>query len=1444
MKKVLPLLFSLLCFLFFFEKINAQCVQDQLPTTDCNIAPTVCPSSGALDQYCGTNDNFNFDPNLQPPNFCGTLQNPDWIGFIPMTSNVSLHLYVENCISNGLTPALQAMVFKGCEYNWEPASDCFYEIFTNTSQIIPMNNLEPGAVYYLLIDGFSGAICDYFLEVEQGQLSGYADAQIADAGSDVPMVCNQPVLLDGSNSTFVPESIFTWRNQSGVVVGTGMTYLATEPGTYTLTITDPFFSICPSQDQVSVFPVGVTTLELGDGTYLDCNSGETIIEGEHMPLSADYSYSWTTINGTIAAGGNTATPLVSAPGDYVLTILDLINNCSAFDTITVYNWEDVLTVDSLFHRSCSASGNVNLTAATLVFESPNFTFAWTTNDGNIVSNANKLVPRINELGVYNIVFTDTVSGCFLMDEVTVVDTFPPAIPIIDFVNNQNITCVESSVTLTAANSVTPNPVAYRWLNASGNIISTNVEVDANYGGTYTLELIDSISNCIVSEEVEVFEDIYPPYIDFPTNIYSLDCGNDFTQEIFPINADPWWEYWWEGPNGFFSDQAIIIVEEEGIYELTVTNFVNGCSSLEIIEVVDNGFVIDIMTTTATCDLSDGTATVSSGVANPLYEWSTGEQGNSITGLAQGWYSVTVTDLDNNCSKHENFFVDEDVSCKVVISGYVVIDSDSTCSYDPAMEGVELIMVRLNPLGIYTFTDSNGYYEFVVDDGDYSVQYISNMAFNLICPSPGFYNVSLDSNGTSDDDNHFFVQRVATDLCITKIDGNAVPGRNQFNLLEICNNGLLEQDAIVSFTHDDLFGQVANLPNIEPLNTNAEDYTYDPNNNTFTWVLENLYPGECRRISWFMETPVSAQVGAIINATAEVNPIDFEVNPSNNFLNWNRAVTASLDPNIKENYVGETLSGGAIYEEDTTMDYLIHFQNVGTDTAYTVVIRDTLDQAHLDITSLRGFTSSHDMEVEFEGTNILIFRFEDIYLVDSLTNEEESQGWVGFQIDLLSDLPIGTEVLNQAAIYFDFNEPIITNEIVNTIDQHFYKIEGSVNTEIGEGVKNVNVMLSGDLSASTLTDNTGEFSFTALNPNESFALAVEKNTNPWNGVTTQDIVAIRKHILGLELLDSPYKLLAADVNNSGSITALDIVLIRSLILLNIMEFPNNDSWKIIDGNFIFPDPTQPWNYSIPDFYAIDDISSDRYFNLIGIKMGDVNNTVQPWNLLDVDTRDKNGVYYLSVDNQIVSKGEELLVAFKAKDFDQLSAYQFTLDFDETKLIFSGFEEGVLKGMTDQNIGTRFLETGELTFAWTSPKGETVNDGEALFFLKFKARAEGQLDQWLAINSSKTAALAYHDDQDVFEVDLIFEEKNKLSKLEIFPNPANDNIFINMNLEQASFIQLDIFNAFGQIEKNILNAEKSAEGIFQQRINISDLSSGTYFVKIKISGELFVRKFIVI
>ncbi len=117
--------------------------------------------------------------------------------------------------------------------------------------------------------------------------------------------------------------------------------------------------------------------------------------------------------------------------------------------------------------------------------------------------------------------------------------------------------------------------------------------------------------------------------------------------------------------------------------------------------------------------------------------------------------------------------------------------------------------------------------------------------------------------------------------------------------------------------------------------------------------------------------------------------------------------------------------------NTDIEYKIRFQNTGTDTAFNIVIIDTLSN-FLDISTLRLGSSSHPYTTELGADGLVQFTFYNIMLPDSNINEVASHGFIKFKIRQKPNLPIGTRIYNKADIYFDFNDPIITNETWHTI----------------------------------------------------------------------------------------------------------------------------------------------------------------------------------------------------------------------------------------------------------------------------------------------------------------------------------------------------------------------------------------------------------------------------
>lgn len=178
----------------------------------------------------------------------------------------------------------------------------------------------------------------------------------------------------------------------------------------------------------------------------------------------------------------------------------------------------------------------------------------------------------------------------------------------------------------------------------------------------------------------------------------------------------------------------------------------------------------------------------------------------------------------------------------------------------------------------------------------------------------------------------------------------------------------------------------------------------------------------------------------------------------------------------------------------------------------------------------------------------------------------------------------------------------------------YTVSGTVKTHWGDPISNIVVRLTdtGGSTTTVLTDTSGYYAFNNVAAGHNYTLTPERDSNDLNGVTTFDLVLISKHILGIQALDSPWKMIAADVNKSNSISTLDIVEARKVLLGINAAFPGNTSWRFFPEFVIFSNPNNPFSGALPpNNITINNLQADYpNANFKGAKIGDVNNTADP------------------------------------------------------------------------------------------------------------------------------------------------------------------------------------------------------------------------------------------
>jgi len=413
------------------------------------------------------------------------------------------------------------------------------------------------------------------------------------------------------------------------------------------------------------------------------------------------------------------------------------------------------------------------------------------------------------------------------------------------------------------------------------------------------------------------------------------------------------------------------------------------------------------------------------------------------------------------------------------------------------------------------------------------------------------------------------------------------------------------------------------------------------------------------------------------------------------------------------------------------------------------------------------------------------------------------------------------------------------------------IAGMIITEGHETVEKVDVRMEGQQSGNYMTGNEGMFEFTNIARGTSFAIRPSRVDEARNGLSTTDLLLIQRHILGLEDLNSPYKLLAADVNQSGAITGADLVEIRKVILNNSSEFSNGPSWKFVKKDYRFYDEQNPWSENYPQEMMVLNFNGNvPMVEFVGVKMGDVNNSVRAnSNLQGMSGRNSNALVF-DVEDVRMKSGNEYRVSFRSGAFRSIYGYQFTMNFNTSAMSLVGIEAGVLD-VTEDNFGLRRVGEGYLTTSWHAVEGMSAGSDDELFTLVFRAHGEALLSEVLNVSSEITHAEAYEElHTQPLDVRLVFQgSRMEVSgtEFELFqnrPNPFNAETVISFNLPETGNASVTVYDVTGKVVKMV--AGEFVKGYNEVRIQASELgtAAGVLYYELKTDQATATKKMIMI
>jgi hypothetical protein len=370
---------------------------------------------------------------------------------------------------------------------------------------------------------------------------------------------------------------------------------------------------------------------------------------------------------------------------------------------------------------------------------------------------------------------------------------------------------------------------------------------------------------------------------------------------------------------------------------------------------------------------------------------------------------------------------------------------------------------------------------------------------------------------------------------------------------------------------------------------------------------------------------------------------------------------------------------------------------------------------------------------------------------------------------------------------------------------------------------------------------GEYLFSGLDMNNSYQMAASYEADPAQGITTKDIVKIQRHILGLELLDSPYKLIAADVNRSGSITARDVSELRKLILGVQSEFDNNRSWNFIDAEI-------PLSFDNYMNYATDvNISHpngdpmDRDF--VAVKTGDVTGEANTGFSFQT-SRHRNRVTLQSQDVRL-NAGEIYWMPIRTSEITALYGLQFSMSYDPQRIEFVSMQEGLIAVRSENYL----VQPGMIRFSWNADRLLPVDADADLFYVGFKIRHNSMLSECeLDIATDGFISEVYTPDGDA-GVDFRFSDEanafgdGAYALFQNVPNPFAGESRVYFRVPNDAQVSLSLYNIAGAtIRTYSVDAKAGMNSIVIKSEDIGE--SGILYYRLEANGFNATRKMIVI
>ncbi len=469
----------------------------------------------------------------------------------------------------------------------------------------------------------------------------------AEAGPSATITCSAPMAtLNGAGSATGSGIQYLWTTTDGNIQSgaTTLSPVVSSSGTYTLTVTNTNNGCTNSDFTVVGSNIAPPTSDAGADGVLTCAVTQVQLNGSNSSSGANFTYLWTTSNGTIIGPANMQMVTVGSTGTYCLTVTNTANGCSATDCASVTSniTPPVANAGSASPLTCTTSQvTLNGTASSM---GNNFSYLWTTTNGNIVSGATTLTPSVNQPGTYTLNVTNTANGCTATSSVTV--TSNTTQPTASAGPDKALNCNNTSVVLDGSGSSQGGNFNYLWsgpgIVSGGNTPTPTV----NAAGGYIILVTNTSNGCTKTDTAAVTQT--PVLVASIPASQNVLCNGANTGSATAAGSGGKSPYAYAWSNNATTAQITNLAA--GTYTVIITDADN-CTASATATITQPAALVPNASATGETSVggNNGTATAnpSGGVPSYNYAWSNGANTQSISNLAPGTYTVSITDA-NNC----------------------------------------------------------------------------------------------------------------------------------------------------------------------------------------------------------------------------------------------------------------------------------------------------------------------------------------------------------------------------------------------------------------------------------------------------------------------------------------------------------------------------------------------------------------------------------------------------------------------------------------------------------------------------------------------------------------------------------------------------------------------------------------------------------------------------